>query len=144
MVPIASAQQGAAGDTVTESESSSGCSDISPGAGEDRTGFPSGVADGQHQVELVVEVAVDVVRGVVGDVDPDFSHHANGDGMDGLGLDASAGDGNPFAADGLQPSMRHLRTGTVAGADHQESEGRDTVHSEPPGAGIQRDPRCPG
>ena len=60
------------------------------GSWEDRTIFFGVVANGDDEVKVSVEILIDAVGCVVGYVDADFTHGANGEWVDGCGADACA------------------------------------------------------
>ena len=55
-----------------------------------RTIFFGIVANGDDEVKVSVEILLDAVGCVVGYVDADFTHGANGEWVDGCGADACA------------------------------------------------------
>ena len=60
------------------------------GSWEDRAIFFGVVADGDDEVKVPIEIEVDAVGCVVGYVDADFTHGANGQRVDRCGADACA------------------------------------------------------
>ena len=60
------------------------------GSWEDRTIFFGVVANGDDEIEIAIEILIDAVGCVVGDVDADFTHGANGQWVDRCGADACA------------------------------------------------------
>ena len=60
------------------------------GAREDRTIFLGVVANGDDEIKVSIEILIDAVGCVVGYVDADFTHGANGQWVDGCGADACA------------------------------------------------------
>ena len=60
------------------------------GAWEHRTIFFGVVANGDDEVKVSIEILIDAVGCVVGYVDADFTHGANGEGVDRCGADACA------------------------------------------------------
>ena len=57
---------------------------------EDRTIFLGVVANGDGEIKIPIEIEVDAVGCVVGYVDADFTHGANGQWVDCCGADACA------------------------------------------------------
>lgn len=60
------------------------------GAWKDWTIFFGVVANGDDEIKIPIEILVDAVRCVVGYVDADFTHGANGEWVDCCGADACA------------------------------------------------------
>ena len=60
------------------------------GSWEDRTMFLGVVANGDDEIKVSIEILIDAVGCVVGDVDTDFTHGANGEWVDCCGADACA------------------------------------------------------
>lgn len=60
------------------------------GSWEDRTIFFGVVANGDDEVKISIEILIDAVGCVVGYVDADFTHGANGEWVDCCGADACA------------------------------------------------------
>ena len=60
------------------------------GAREDRTIFSCVVANGDDEIKVSIEIQVNAVGCVVGYVDADFTHGANGEWIDCCGADTCA------------------------------------------------------
>ncbi len=60
------------------------------GSWEDRTIFLGVVANGDDEIKIPIEILIDAVGCVVGYVDADFTHGANGQWVDCCGADACA------------------------------------------------------
>ena len=60
------------------------------GSWDDRTIFFGVVANGDDEVKISIEILVNAVGCVVGYVDADFTHGANGEWVDCCGADARA------------------------------------------------------
>ena len=60
------------------------------GSWEDRTIFFGVVANGDDEVKVSIEILIDAIGCVVGYVDADFTHGANGQWVDCCGADACA------------------------------------------------------
>ena len=60
------------------------------GSWKDRTIFLGVVANGDDEVKVAIEILFDAVGRVVGYVDADFTHGANGEWVDYCGADACA------------------------------------------------------
>ena len=89
-------------------------------AGKNGTSFVGVSADGDDVVEGDMGEGIDVLGGVLGDVDAGFGHGFGGEGIEDVGFDAGGPGVDDVGLEVAGPAFGHLGAAGVSGAEEED------------------------